>query len=244
RNVAYKQTATQTSNFSRPLGNNVCKVYSADLAVDGNSNTDSGNLSCTHTNNYSDYNPRFTLTLNCPYIVNQFILYNRVDDYQAIRLNGFRLISVDGNNNVVDDIKDVEEKADPVYYLSVNTSRPIKSLSINETKVQGGDKVPILTLCELEAYGECPPGTWSLPCTQSCPPSCPTSCDRDTGLCNSVCFGFSNPPACSDVCMAELWGINCINNCSASCANLSCHRITGECTQGCLGYSNPPQCTT
>ncbi|KAI8773328.1 tyrosine-protein kinase receptor Tie-1, partial [Biomphalaria glabrata] len=166
------------------------------------------------------------------------------DDHQAIRLNGFRLISVDGNNNVVDNIKDVEEKADPVYYLSVNTSRPIKSLSINETKVQGGDKVPILTLCELEAYGECPPGTWSLPCTHNCPPSCPTSCDRDTGLCNSVCFGFSNPPTCSDVCMAELWGINCTNYCSASCANLSCHRITGECTQGCLGYSNPPQCTT
>ncbi|KAK0046237.1 receptor-type tyrosine-protein phosphatase alpha [Biomphalaria pfeifferi] len=241
RNVAYKQTATQTSNYSETV-NNVKTVFTADLAVDGNSNSKFTLLSCTHTGTV-DSDPRFTLTLNSPYIVNQFILYNR-DGEVGKRLNGFRLISVDGNNNVVDNIKDVDEKAEPIYYLSVNTSKPVKTLSINETKVKSGDNVPFITLCEVEAYGECPPGKWSLPCTQNCSTSCPTSCDRDTGLCNTVCAGFSNPPTCSDECKAKEWGINCTNNCSAKCANQACHRITGECTQGCLGYSNPSQCTT
>ncbi|KAI8773332.1 tyrosine-protein kinase receptor Tie-1, partial [Biomphalaria glabrata] len=75
------------------------------------------------------------------------------DGIQEIRLRGFRLISVDCNNNVVDNIKDVEENADPIYYISVNTSKPIMSLSINETKKQIFETIPILTLCEVEAYG-------------------------------------------------------------------------------------------
>ncbi|KAI8773331.1 tyrosine-protein kinase receptor Tie-1, partial [Biomphalaria glabrata] len=74
RNVAYKQTATQSSNYNETLQNNVLKEFSADLAVDGNTNGDFALQSCTHT---FDDNPHFTLTLNSPYIVNQFILHNR-----------------------------------------------------------------------------------------------------------------------------------------------------------------------
>ncbi|KAI8773337.1 tyrosine-protein kinase receptor Tie-1, partial [Biomphalaria glabrata] len=69
RNVAYKQTATQTSNYSDGQ-----KFFTADLAVDGNTNNEFSKGSCTHT---TDNTPRFTLTLNSPYIVNQYILYNR-----------------------------------------------------------------------------------------------------------------------------------------------------------------------
>ncbi|KAI8773338.1 receptor-type tyrosine-protein phosphatase alpha, partial [Biomphalaria glabrata] len=156
------------------------------------------------------------------------------------RLNGFRLISVDENNNVVDNFKD-DEQAKDIYYISVSTSKPIMSLSINETLKLNG---PFITICELEAYGECPPGKWSLPCTQNCSTSCPTSCDRDTGQCNIVCAGAINPPACTENCTIGKWGINCTNTCGTKCVYLSCHPKTGECTQGCLGYSDPPQCNT
>ncbi|KAK6991048.1 platelet endothelial aggregation receptor 1, partial [Biomphalaria glabrata] len=44
-------------------------------------------------------------------------------------------------------------------------------------------------------------------------------------------------------CEKENWGINCNNNCSTKCFNLSCDSRSGQCDQGCLGYSNPPLCT-
>lgn len=43
---------------------------------------------------------------------------------------------------------------------------------------------------------ECPAGKWSLPCSKQCSALCPDTCERDTGKCNTVCIGYSNPPQC------------------------------------------------
>nr|KAI8754701.1 receptor-type tyrosine-protein phosphatase alpha-like [Biomphalaria glabrata] len=167
---------------------------------------------------------------------------DRQNGENANRLQGFRLSSFDDKNDSVDNIKDPYTSVQAIYFINGSSSKPIKYFTIKETNT-ACNQCPFITLCEVETYGECPPGKWSLPCTQNCPTSCPTSCDRDSGVCTSVCAGFSNPPACTETCRPGTWGINCTNTCSPKCVNLSCHPITGECTQGCLGYSDPPQCT-
>uniref|UniRef100_A0A2C9LEY1 protein-tyrosine-phosphatase n=1 Tax=Biomphalaria glabrata TaxID=6526 RepID=A0A2C9LEY1_BIOGL len=236
RNFAYKQQTQQSSTYTEAQGT---KVFSSNLAVDGNTDNDFGSGSCTHTA-VGDKSPSFNLTFNTSYIVNQFILYNR-NGINNNRLQGFRLSSFDDKNDSVDNIKDPYTSVQAIYFINGSSSKPIKYFTIKETNT-ACNQCPFITLCEVETYGECPPGKWSLPCTQNCPTSCPTSCDRDSGVCTIVCAGFSNPPACTETCRPGTWGINCTNTCSPKCVNLSCHRITGECTQGCLGYSDPPQC--
>ncbi|KAH9524258.1 hypothetical protein Btru_053961 [Bulinus truncatus] len=44
-------------------------------------------------------------------------------------------------------------------------------------------------------------------------------------------------------CDVGKWGINCKNDCSNRCVNLSCDFKTGQCKQGCDEYSGPPYCT-
>ncbi|KAK6991045.1 platelet endothelial aggregation receptor 1-like isoform X2, partial [Biomphalaria glabrata] len=226
RNVAYGQRASQSSNFSNNL-------YLANSAVDGDYNTFS------HTG--GDMRPRFSLTFNTNYLVTRFLLYNRAGHLE--RLRGFRLQSFDANSIVVDNHKDIFEIGQSVYVVIGNPSVPISSLSVNETSQIYPAPNPYVILMETEAYGECPPGKWSLPCTRNCSDSCPTSCHRDDGACNTVCAGFSNPPECTQDCKRENWGINCNNDCSPKCFNLSCDSRTGQCDQGCLGYSDSPLCT-
>uniref|UniRef100_A0A2C9L432 Uncharacterized protein n=1 Tax=Biomphalaria glabrata TaxID=6526 RepID=A0A2C9L432_BIOGL len=105
------------------------------------------------------------------------------------------------------------------------------------------DTTPILTLCEVEIYGECPFGTWGLACDKACPAECSDWCHQGDGSCNTVCGGQSDPPLCTKNCVSTKWGLNCASSCSDHCVDQLCHRLTGECSQGCHGYEDPPLCT-
>ncbi|KAK0046272.1 platelet endothelial aggregation receptor 1, partial [Biomphalaria pfeifferi] len=162
-------------------------------------------------------------------------------DSYSKRLEGFRVRTFDKDNNIRGFYKDRNLSSQRIYYISLNGSvnLPVNLVSIS---LEGTNR--ILTLCEVEVYGECPAGFWSLPCSQQCPTSCPYDCDRDTGECNSICIEHSNPPHCDAACRSGEWGINCGNNCSSRCAEVSCYVKTGQCDQGCQGYSDPPYCET
>ncbi|KAK0046254.1 receptor-type tyrosine-protein phosphatase T, partial [Biomphalaria pfeifferi] len=88
----------------------------------------------------------------------------------------------------------------------------------------------------------CPSGYWGLTCTNACPPECDTNCHIENGQCNTICFGYSDPPLCQKECASGQWGINCSQRCSSGCYKSSCNRTSGICDQGCLGYSDPPKC--
>ncbi|KAH9515226.1 hypothetical protein Btru_013944 [Bulinus truncatus] len=220
------------------LGNitSLCSLYVSG-AVDGKTGGNLQEGSCSHTA-VGDNSPHFVLILQSSYVVSRFILYNR-DGEVSIRLKGFRLIALNSLNRTVFDYKDKYSVVQPVYYINMNVQQPIKSISVNETTEFGR----YLTICEIEAYGECPEGRWSLPCTRQCNSSCSTSCHIDDGSCSSVCAGYSNPPDCSTACDVGKWGINCRNDCSKKCVNFLCDFKTGKCVQGCDGYSDPPYCT-
>ncbi|KAH9492069.1 hypothetical protein Btru_026744 [Bulinus truncatus] len=233
RNIAFKQSASQSTIYSDDKG-----TFGANLAVDGNTNGNFyGGGSCTHTR-AGDPSPRFDLRLQSSYVINRFKLFNRDDD-NKVRLKGFRLVAVDDRNESVFDYKDQLRDVQSVYYVNVVVQLPIKSITVNETTELG----KFLTICEMEAFGECPPGRWSLPCTKQCSSLCPTNCHIDDGSCNSVCAGYSNQPNCTEACGQGKWGINCRYECSHICVNSSCDTKSGLCNQGCIGYRNPPYCT-
>ncbi|XP_055884568.1 uncharacterized protein LOC106070731 isoform X6 [Biomphalaria glabrata] len=229
RNVAFNQHAWQSSRVPEING-------SADLAVDGNTESNYFRNSCTHTKTESS--PSWTLTLQSSYVIQRFIIYNRGDGYSE-RLRGFWVKTYDASRSEIGYYKDkgVLDKV-PIYYVNLKKV----SSAVNYISIRLNGTYGILTLCEVEAYGECPAGKWSLPCNKQCPTSCPKDCDRDTGKCNTVCIGYSNPPQCDSACSAGKWGVNCRNNCSNKCA--ICDSKTGLCNQSCLGYSDPPYCNT
>ncbi|KAK0046271.1 pentraxin fusion protein, partial [Biomphalaria pfeifferi] len=67
RNVAYRQKATQSSNFS--LHN------LANAAVDGNTDTNFDRNSCSHTN--KEASPMWNLSLRSHYVISRLAIFNR-----------------------------------------------------------------------------------------------------------------------------------------------------------------------
>ncbi|KAK0046273.1 platelet endothelial aggregation receptor 1 [Biomphalaria pfeifferi] len=230
RNVAYRQSAMQTSNYT--------SLYEAAFAVDGNTDSNLEHNSCSHTN--EETSPKWNLTLQSNYVINRIILFNR-DNFNFVRLQGFVIQTFDSNRNVIEVYNDKNLAAQRIYQVNLkgNVDHPVNMISIS---LEGRDK--ILTLCEVETYGECPSGFWSLPCNKRCPTSCPDDCDRDTGACNNVCIGRSNPPQCDADCIDGRWGIHCRNDCSNECTENICHVRKGLCDQECDCYNNPPYCKT
>ncbi|XP_055884844.1 uncharacterized protein LOC106071319 isoform X4 [Biomphalaria glabrata] len=112
-----------------------------------------------------------------------------------------------------------------IYRVNILEHLSMKSVTIcqNETDT------PFVTLCEVEAYGECLPGSWGLNCSNKCPSSCPNFCDRGDGSCNVICVGFSDPSDCTRACAVTRYGINCSQSCSGSCLNHHCHPENGSC---------------
>ncbi|KAH9490893.1 hypothetical protein Btru_034224 [Bulinus truncatus] len=229
RNIALKQNTFQSSG----------SVIDSNKAVDGGTNQIYGGGSCTHSaSTYDRHN--WTLSYNESFVINRIFLYNRVDCCQE-RLANFIFETFTDENKFVFNYTDLNTSNtyEFVHYKNI----PIKTVKITATnvvKVDNKDGI-VLTLCEVETFGDCPPGKWSLECNRTCDRSCPTTCHVDDGTCDSTCVGYSNPPSCTEECEAGKWGINCSQICNSKCYE-TCNNVNGFCDQGCLGFNNPPVC--
>ncbi|KAH9491432.1 hypothetical protein Btru_032161 [Bulinus truncatus] len=237
RNVALKQNARQTSVMGR---------YMASLAVDGNTNGQFQQDSCTHTEGH-DASPAWTLVLDTPKKISRLVLYNR-QDCCIERLTQFKLQAMGSSGDVVFAYNVSSLSVMPLYDVTVHPSKPIVQITISTAlstlmRDKYGYQNLILTLCEVELYGDCAPGTWGLECDKVCPTQCNDSCHHGTGECYA-CLGYSNPPECSTECCSGRWGFNCQQNCSMNCLNELCNIQTGLCEQGCYGAVNFPYCDT
>ncbi|KAH9487598.1 hypothetical protein Btru_073012 [Bulinus truncatus] len=227
RNVALRQTSVQTSTQS---------PSESSLAVDGNSNSSFSQGTCTQTD-ITDTNPSWTLTLDSVKSVHRFVLYNR-GDCCSYRLNNFKLETLDVNNTIMWTYRDTRGTM-MVYTVSTSQRNDVFKIRISPVK-QPTESFIVLTLCEVEVYGECAAGTWGLQCNGTCPKGCSNWCHQDTGQCPS-CLGFSDPPLCKTECKVSKWGHNCINSCSTKCLQQICDRVTGLCEATCESLS-PPSC--
>ncbi|KAK0065021.1 multiple epidermal growth factor-like domains protein 11 [Biomphalaria pfeifferi] len=231
RNLALKQQTSQTS---------IHLNYESQFAVDGIVAPSCRFSGCSHTAVY-DTTPRWSVTFNQAYSLNRFVLYNRLDS-STFRLKYFGLQVLDEKNSVIFNYTDTNHSNNQSVLYPDN--KPAAIVKVVETHMNDIlDAVPYVSLNEFEAYGECVPGRWGLDCNQLCPAHCQNSCSSENGSCSFICIGYSNPPNCTEACMATKWGTNCINDCSTSCLASVCGSSNGNCLSGCLGFSNPPVCT-
>ncbi|XP_055886152.1 uncharacterized protein LOC106061757 isoform X2 [Biomphalaria glabrata] len=233
RNVALKQRTYQTSNYTA--------FTSSAKAVEGDTSQRLNSLdsSCTHTAALSTP-PSWTITFTNTLTIDRIVIYNRADCCSQ-RLSNFTLQAFGEKKELVFHYTDSRTLL--MYEVIDIRSLTIKSISItaNYKDKEVGKKI-ILSLCEVQTYGDCPRGKWGLECDRNCPTECLDWCNVQDGTCDTRCVGYSNPPYCNQVCEPGRWGLNCTKYCSTKC-NGTCNRMNGLCDGGCLGFSNPPACT-
>ncbi|XP_059168898.1 uncharacterized protein LOC131950689 [Physella acuta] len=234
RNVAIKQLAKQTGTYTDL--NYQYKDTHAENAVDGNTSGDFKNVkSCTHTDT-TDI-PKWNLTLSKTFPVYKYVIYNRKDN--ADRLRNFTLKSSNSKGEVFSyqDPNTIQ----PVYtVLHNNTNRDINSVEIS---IVNSSK--ILTLCEVEIYGDsiCEHGKFGRDCEYSC--NCDVTsetCLVSTGGCPSGCRAGFYGEGCIATCPSGKYGKDCANYCDLRCYGTQCDHVTGVCTNGCEAGYMPPNC--
>ncbi|XP_059145985.1 protein draper-like [Physella acuta] len=198
--------------------------------------------SCVHTKE-SDSNPALTLTLSRPYLLTRYEVYNRYDDKCCPeRLKGFTLKSYN-DQTLVYNYTDVASEALRQYTIVPNRGgNPVTRVNIAANYIEPSTRKKILSLCELEMYGDsiCPAGRYGIDCSSTC--MCQNKsepCHVATGLCPSVCSAGYWGQGCHYECPVGRWGIGCLQTCSESCEGGQCEKTSGVCTHGCVGYTSP-----
>ncbi|XP_059153647.1 uncharacterized protein LOC131939379 isoform X3 [Physella acuta] len=204
RNLALKQNATQSSDYEN--------LY-AKLAVDGDTNNCDRLFSHTAVN---DNAPSFKVQFEKPVPISRIKLYNRVNENQMVydvsdRLKGFVVEAIDSNNNREMIYTDTSP-TQAVYNINFEKPKTVSALQIKQSSYPS----PIVTLCEFEAFGDCPDGFWGLDCINICYIGCSRPCHKETGQC------FRKD------CPGEYWGLDCMKKCDSGCSK-PCHKETGQC---------------
>ncbi|XP_059169926.1 uncharacterized protein LOC131951611 [Physella acuta] len=118
-------------------------------------------------------------------------------------------------------IEDKKRNSSMYYVLNNNHSTPVYSV---EVKV-----ADILTLCEIEIYGDCKPHTFGLDCIQNCSSNCRNSeCHTANGYCFSCNNGYTGTD-CSTRCRNKTYGESCLHSCSTNCTEQLCNPESGKC---------------
>ncbi|KAH9494596.1 hypothetical protein Btru_019958 [Bulinus truncatus] len=213
RNLAFGQNAQQTSTHT---------IFFAWRAIDGVKSPIHIMHNCSHTSAF-DQTPYFNLTYNVPVVLNRIFLYNRAEGVSE-RLNGFILHLYNEYKNLIFEYKDTTvEKDKLVYTVLLPVMEPVWLIVIYATHILRAD-VPIVTICEIETFGDCPNYLWGLQCDVGCDESCFQGCSLLKGICNYILADSDCSSMSSARCAVGWFGPNC---------RYKCH-----CTDGCDRQGN------
>ncbi|XP_059153670.1 uncharacterized protein LOC131939403 [Physella acuta] len=210
RNLALNQIAVLSSTHAN---------FKASLAVDGDKKQ--CERSFTQTSD-QDKTPSFKVTFDKPVSVSRVKLYNKVDAKNKVvelsdRLKGFVLETIDSNNKQEQVYID-KGPTQAVYSIDFGKIKTVSAIQVKQTSPPiSVDKTPILMICEIEVFGDCPDGFWGLECQQQCDSGCSKPCHKETGQC------FRKD------CSNGKWGLDCQKQCDNGCSN-GCDTETGTCT--------------
>ncbi|BFZ15410.1 hypothetical protein BsWGS_18448 [Bradybaena similaris] len=221
RNVALRQPANQSSTFN--------ERSAASRAVDG-IRTPISSSYCTHTLNES-YVAEWSLYFSRPYSVYSVAIYNTAEFPE--RLVNFTLLTFNEKGNVTN--RWTEDAKMRQYVLQMNSRAPIVAIKIRQfhaVKDQNAMVFRTLSLCEVEAYGECDDGKYGLGCNKSCSVYCDNVCNKRTGSCK--CRTPYKGNDCTE-CEPGTYGVNCSKTCPTDCEDITCDLETGKCLS-CNGY--------
>ncbi|CAL1529557.1 unnamed protein product, partial [Lymnaea stagnalis] len=103
----------------------------------------------------------WTLNFSLPHYVHSYVLYNRWDQ-NPDRLKKFQLVSYDSNSSPLFTYHDNDTEPHEVYSV---TDYEISD-NISSVTITSNNSEKILTLCEVEIYGDviCSPGYYGQEC--------------------------------------------------------------------------------
>ncbi|XP_046543511.1 uncharacterized protein LOC124253733 [Haliotis rubra] len=156
-----------------------------------------------------------------------------------VRLKEFRIrlgkAGVSGLKRVYQDRSDTPPEVTSVQMPASRTANRL------EVTLRGDCK--ILTLCEVQVFGDCLDYKYGLECNFTC--RCRDRaevCNKVDGSCVSGCADGFTGVDCKQECPEGRYGFNCTNNCSSNCVDTHCHHVDGtcKCVPGWMG----DRCTT
>ncbi|KAK7484715.1 hypothetical protein BaRGS_00024000 [Batillaria attramentaria] len=224
RNIALRKNATQ--------GEKTRAGGVASRAVDGNTDGDFDHRSCTHTEDRDrgkDLRSWWTVVLGNPQHIWRVRVYNR-EDSNSDRLSVFR-VNVTYDDGTTEQVYR-ESKLKPPRVTDIHLPKPTVGTELTVWHYAPGR---ILTLCEVEVYGDCLDGYFGWLCDTKCRCENPDEiCDKLWGMCPvSGCRAGWRGDDCQLECLNGTYGYKCGFNCSGTCRDHVCHHVTGECTNGC-----------
>ncbi|XP_050399853.1 multiple epidermal growth factor-like domains protein 10 [Patella vulgata] len=230
----------------------------ASRAVDGNTNSDWSNGSCTHT--IEGYSGWWCVDLQQLYYFNQIKIYNRQNTSFWGRLQGFEIktsssgqCSEEGLQSATSCYKDTTS-TQSVYTVTGCNQPSSTSFSGRTAYVKSFNNA--LVMCEVEIFADlaqCNTGYYSTSRStcQPCNTCSNNRCDPTTGVCTGGCkTGFygtkcqqscntchddrcdSTEGVCTGGCKTGFYGTKCQQSCN-TCHDDSCDSTTGVCTGGC-----------
>ncbi|KAK3592252.1 hypothetical protein CHS0354_027126 [Potamilus streckersoni] len=224
RNMAYGKPASQSSLSSG---------HYANRSVDGDATTGNYSLTegtCSHTNE-SD-SPWWILDLETTVIIQWFRIYNRHNEQGVSvnlqdRLKNFRILVSQDNASFTELYQDQSTNTSLVTVANLSTSVKARFVKID---LNGTGR--ILTLCEVEVFGDCENsfyGNCSTPCGYC---SEGRQCNKVTGYCEvSGCADGWQTVKCDETCNDTYYG-----NCTAMCGHCRntgiCDKVNGSCPSG------------
>ncbi|XP_048256010.1 receptor-type tyrosine-protein phosphatase T-like [Haliotis rufescens] len=245
RNVALKKRTYQSSTWGGPdFINGTLKAYNftSDLAVDGSTATDFTRGSCTVTNvlntptcREGTTNPSWAVDLGQLYDIYSVVVYNRGDPGLTNRLAGFSLLT--SGPEYMEIYRDVTNNPALVTEVEVPGNLTADGVLL---RLYG---CRILTLCEVEVYGDCLDELHGLECNNTC--QCrdeDEACGKLDGQCLSGCPDGYTGLDCTQLCRNGTYGLDCNKTCNDNCLDDSCHPVTGRCTDGCEPGWIGPMC--
>ncbi|CAL1546987.1 unnamed protein product [Lymnaea stagnalis] len=235
RNVALKQNSAQTSTYTSPT-----VAASASKAVDGNTLGLLSSNTCMRTQS-SDTCPNWNVTFDQSQVLTAIHIYNTNDAFPVcsgrcgLQLNKFSLESFNSSGTVFR-YQDHSTTFTSLYEVTV--AEMASGIPVNGLRLGLNRTNPILMMCEVEAYGECVPGSWGLECKKICADRCSSQCHVETGSC-PVCNDFDDRSSCHTGCATGYFGYDCSQPCSQNCQNRECNSTTGLCFSCVDGYLGP-----
>ncbi|XP_067679911.1 receptor-type tyrosine-protein phosphatase mu-like isoform X2 [Haliotis asinina] len=222
RNIALRRDTSQSSVFG---------MYNSSLAVDAGTSARFEDKSCTHTavtscSETGTTDPNWIVRLGQDYQIYRVDVYNR-NAPNDVRLKDFRIrlgkAGVSGLKRVYQDRSDTPPAVTSVQMSANRTANRL------EVTLRGDCK--ILTLCEVQVFGDCLDYKYGLECNFTC--RCRDRaevCNKVDGSCVSGCADGYTGVDCTQECPEGRYGFNCTNTCSSNCVDAHCYHVDGTCT--------------
>ncbi|CAL1536336.1 unnamed protein product [Lymnaea stagnalis] len=219
RNTALNQWTYQTPDYN---GLPLSDVKSSN-AVDGLL----GDAKCARAGGGGVVSPFWTVQFQKPQHVYKFVVHNGIfGERQGFTLTSFDTTYTPVFNYSVRSVNDTDG-------VTVIQAAEITPLITYVQIVPSGDAaLPMLTLCEVEIYGDntCPDGSFGPECLGNCTCADPSEvCLVNSGGCISGCAAGFYGEGCQTRCTQGLWGIDCRYVCSEACPGRLCNRVNGAC---------------